>query len=56
VKPFREFETLAIPVGNGLSRRNATEGVPYRLGFPHTSAELLLAEEALRIVGLRRLS
>jgi hypothetical protein len=41
---IREFETFEIPVGNGLcavprnrlSRRNATEGVPYRLGFPDT--------------------
>jgi hypothetical protein len=38
---IREFRTLEIPVGNGLravprtrlARRNATEGVPYRLGF-----------------------
>jgi hypothetical protein len=40
----RGFEPLEIPVGNGLcavprnrlSRRNATEGVPYGLEFPDT--------------------
>jgi hypothetical protein len=40
----REFETWEIPVGNGLcavprnrlSRRNVTEGVPYRLEFLDT--------------------
>jgi hypothetical protein len=44
----REFETLEIPVGNGLcavppnrlSRRNATEGVPYRREFPDTLESL----------------
>jgi hypothetical protein len=44
IEGAREFERPEIRVGNGLcavprnrlSRRNATEGVPYRLGFPDT--------------------